>query len=271
MAILKQRLMKSKNDGTYDTIHLETTSDLVLHGDKTMSAVVGEMQTAINGKAASGHTHTPASIGAAATSHSHSNYVPTSRTVNGKALSANISLAASDVGAVPTTRKVCGKALSSDITITPNDIGAALADHTHENIGSGFEVIYSYSDYGTLASAMDTDHKAKITWTGAKPRSTIQSVPKTHMVIYTYAIAGNSGNAYMVDNIIMLTPNSEDIYISGYFSYGGGTSTCYSNSSGIITIALDSTGLISISRATKTGCGTVGLDKTITTKFMILI
>lgn len=31
--------------------------------------------------------------------HSHSNYVPTSRTVNGKALSSNISLTASDVGA----------------------------------------------------------------------------------------------------------------------------------------------------------------------------
>lgn len=36
---------------------------------------------------------------AATSSHTHSNYVPTSRTVNGKALSANISLTAADVGA----------------------------------------------------------------------------------------------------------------------------------------------------------------------------
>jgi hypothetical protein len=82
--------------------------------------------------------------------------VPTDRTVNGKALSSNISLTYSDVGAdasgaasgvqtnlnshttnksnphevtaaqvgaVPTGRKVNGKALSSDITITANDIG----------------------------------------------------------------------------------------------------------------------------------------------------
>lgn len=65
-------------------------------------------------------------------------YVPTSRTVNGKALSADITLAASDVGArpdtwtpsaadvgaVPTSRTVNGKALSSDITLSAGDVGA---------------------------------------------------------------------------------------------------------------------------------------------------
>ena len=53
--------------------------------------------------------------------------VPTSRTVNNKALSSNITLSASDVSAVPTTRTVNGKALSSNITITASDIGAAPA------------------------------------------------------------------------------------------------------------------------------------------------
>ena len=66
-------------------------------------------------------------------------YVPTSRTVNGKALSQDISLAASDVGArpdtwtptasdvgaVPTSRTVNGKALSSNITLTAGDVNAA--------------------------------------------------------------------------------------------------------------------------------------------------
>lgn len=64
--------------------------------------------------------------------------VPTSRTVNGKALSSNISLTASDVGArantwtptasevgaVPTSRTVNGKALSSNITLDADDVGA---------------------------------------------------------------------------------------------------------------------------------------------------
>ena len=63
--------------------------------------------------------------------------VPTSRKVNGKALSADITLSASDVsarpsswtpsasdvGAVPTSRTVNGKALSSDITLSASDVG----------------------------------------------------------------------------------------------------------------------------------------------------
>ena len=65
--------------------------------------------------------------------------VPTSRTVNNKALSADISLTASDVGArpsswtptasevgaVPTSRTVNGKPLSSNISLTADDVGAA--------------------------------------------------------------------------------------------------------------------------------------------------
>lgn len=53
-----------------------------------------------------------------------SGYVPTSRTVNGKALSGNISLSASDVGAVPTSRTVNGKALSGNISLSASDVGA---------------------------------------------------------------------------------------------------------------------------------------------------
>lgn len=271
MAILKQRLMKGKTDGTFDTIHLETTSDLVLHGDKAMSTVVGEMQSAIDGKAASGHTHTPASIGAAATSHSHSNYVPTSRTVNGKALSANISLAAGDIGAVPTTRKVCGKALSSDITITPNDIGAALADHTHEGMSKGFETIYQYQASGILASKADSNHRTAITWDTADPLTSIQSISKMHMIIYKLAIAGNSGRIHLTDNITMLAPDSVNIGISGYFSYGGGTGTCTSNPANIVTISLDNDGMIRMSRTNKASVGTVGYDMQLQIEFRIIV
>lgn len=51
--------------------------------------------------------------------------VPTSRTVNGKALTENISFAASDVGAVPTSRTVNGKSLNSNISLSASDVGAA--------------------------------------------------------------------------------------------------------------------------------------------------
>ncbi len=49
--------------------------------------------------------------------------VPTTRTVNNKALSSNITITASDVSAVPTSRTINGKSLSSNITITASDLG----------------------------------------------------------------------------------------------------------------------------------------------------
>jgi len=50
--------------------------------------------------------------------------VPTTRTVNSKALSENISLTAADVWAVPTTRTVNSKALSANISLTAADVWA---------------------------------------------------------------------------------------------------------------------------------------------------
>lgn len=46
-------------------------------------------------------TLTATDVGAAPASHSHSNYVPTTRTVNDKALSSDVTLTAADVGATP--------------------------------------------------------------------------------------------------------------------------------------------------------------------------
>lgn len=79
---------------------------------------VGAVPTSrtVNGKALSNNITLGASdVGA----------VPTSRTVNGKALTGNISLAASDVGAVPTSRTVNGKSLNSNISLSASDVGAA--------------------------------------------------------------------------------------------------------------------------------------------------
>lgn len=77
----------------------------------------------------------PSSIGA----------VPTSTTVNGKALTGNITLSASDVSAVPTSRTVNGKALSSNITLSASDVSAAATSHAHGNITSDGK-IGSYAD-----------------------------------------------------------------------------------------------------------------------------
>ena len=52
------------------------------------------------------------------------NKVPTTRKINSKPLSSDITLNASDVNAVPTTRKINGKALSADITLSATDVSA---------------------------------------------------------------------------------------------------------------------------------------------------
>lgn len=96
--------------------------------------------------------------GAVTLTYSDVSAVPTSRTVNGKALSSNITLAASDVGAVPTTRTVNGKALSSNITLSASDVGAATTKTYTATLGttwSGSAAPYTQSV--TVSGILATD------------------------------------------------------------------------------------------------------------------
>lgn len=76
--------------------------------------------------------------------------VPTTRTVNSKALSANISLTASDVGAVPTTRKVNSKALSADISLAASDVGAVPTTRTVNSKALSADISLTASDVGAV-------------------------------------------------------------------------------------------------------------------------
>jgi phage minor structural protein len=89
-----------------------------------ITAAVLALLTAHTGDTDNPHEVTTTQIGA----------VPTSRTVNSKALSSNITLTPSDIGAVPTSRTVNGKALSSNITLDETDVGAAADDHNHGSL-----------------------------------------------------------------------------------------------------------------------------------------
>lgn len=68
---------------------------------------------------------------------------------------------AAQVGAVPTTRKVNGKALSADVTLTAADVGAAAAGHSHA--ASGVTA-------GTLAGKVNANASAAGTLTAAQVR-----------------------------------------------------------------------------------------------------
>ena len=88
----------------------------------------------------------------ASADHTHSGYVPTSRTVNGKALSANISLTASDVGA-----------LSSD-TVIPTKVSELTND-------SGFVSTDTKNTAGTTNKTGTKMFLAAATSQGANPQT----------------------------------------------------------------------------------------------------
>lgn len=97
-----------------NAIYLTPDEDVDLSGYATVSD--------LNNKADEDHNHVVADI--SNLQDSLNAKVPVSRTINGKNLSSNITLSASDVGAVPTTRTVNKKALSSNITLSASDVGA---------------------------------------------------------------------------------------------------------------------------------------------------
>ena len=111
---------------------------------------------------------TCSSIGAATSDHTHSGYVPTSRTINSKALSANITLTASDVGAaasdhthsgyVPTSRTINSKALTGNITLSASDVGALPDSTTIPSKTSDLT-----NDSGFITSYTDTKNTAGTT------------------------------------------------------------------------------------------------------------
>lgn len=136
-------------------------------GDKKVSE---QISTAI-----SGITHPVTSVnsktGAVSLGASDVGAVPTSRTVNGKALSFNITLSASDVGAaasshgnhVPATETANNaKFLRNDNTwqtVTPANIGAAAASHgTHVTFATTAPKAAGTASVGTATTVSRSDH-----------------------------------------------------------------------------------------------------------------
>ena len=85
--------------------------------------------------------------------------VPTTRKVNGKALSAAITLAAADVNAVPTTRKVNSKALSADITLSASDVGAVPTTRTVNGHALSANVTLDSDDVGAVPATRTVNGK----------------------------------------------------------------------------------------------------------------
>ncbi|MCM1230142.1 MAG: hypothetical protein NC489_08415 [Ruminococcus flavefaciens] len=236
MAVIKYRLMKDGGSGVFDTIHLETDSNMVLHGDTDLGQYLNTLASELAGKAASGHTHTLASLGAAAANHSHSGYltahqslagyVPTSRTVNGKKLTGNISLTAADVGAAASSHTHAYAATSHKHT---------AADITDINNISGITAVYGHMTITSVRSAKaDISFNAKaaiVTIATTDHNIGVQSQDGIIMVT-----AGNTNSAYYRDDLesiyeatiemnsngtsLKVTANSDYQLICSYLAFG---------------------------------------------------
>ena len=88
---------------------------------------------------------------------------------------------------VPTSRTVNGKALSSDISLTYSDVGAAAASHTHNSIVNGSSVkVIPYNASGTTG-----------TGGGYTEIGIVVGAPSNQRVYVYYADNGTSINPYM--------------------------------------------------------------------------
>ena len=169
-------------DGTKLTKTINgTTSDVVtvlnLRRDLNIPDAVDISYDSTNKKIIKTVNGTPADVVTVATLTS--GLVPTTRKVNNKALSADITLSASDVSAVPTTRKVNNKELSSDITLTASDVGAvSTVSTTHNGCLAKFYSDGVLLDGPTLGSSTTTFLRNDGTW--ATPPSS-GSIPNDYL------------------------------------------------------------------------------------------
>lgn len=139
-------------------------------GAHPISGVTG-LQAQLDAKYSASNKPTPAELGA----------VPTTRTINSKSLTADITLTPADVAAVPLTRTVNGKALSADITLTPADVSAVASSTTINGKALTGAVTMTYSDVGAVPTTRTVNSKplsANITLTPAD----VSAVPLTRTV-----------------------------------------------------------------------------------------
>jgi hypothetical protein len=260
-----------------DRYYTETETDTLLSSKVPTSRTV-------NGKALSADiTLTPSDIGAqpagsyAPLSHTHddryytetetdsllSGKVPTTRTVNGKALSSDVTLTPADIGAqpsgsyaplihnhddryytetetdsllsgkVPTTRTVNGKALSADITLTPTDIGAQAA-------GSYAPLVHTHDDRYYTETETDSLLSGKVPTT----RTVNGKALSANITLAASDVGAQAAGSYATLDESGKVPAAQlPSYVDDVLEYADVTHFPVTGTAGVIYVALD-TGLI---------------------------
>ena len=167
---LEKALDGKQGSGSYaPTSHTHTSGDISaltgytkasaaaeIAATDSLNTALGKIQKSLDGKQASGSY--------AAADHTHSNYVPTSRTVNSKALTSNITLSASDVGAAASSHSHVGTETVLTGYSKPSSTSAVAAtDTVNAAIGKLEKAIDGKQASGSYAAASHTHTKSEIT------------------------------------------------------------------------------------------------------------
>lgn len=135
---------------------------------------------------------------------SHANtFVPKTRTINSKALDANITLTASDLGAVPTTRTVNSKALSSNITLTAADVSAVPTTRTVNSKALSSDITLTSGDIGYNSSTTYTSGSV------GKAVSDLNGATNHKLDVYTTTTSSGTGVPTDAEIISSIALNGE--------------------------------------------------------------
>ena len=180
-------------------------------GESTLSALVTkikelfvtkvDLETSLSNKAEKSHTHSISD-----TTNLQSTLdgkVPTSRTINSKPLTANVTLSASDVGAAPSTHD------HDDRYYTESEIDQKLADKsdkTHNHDSSYAAKDHSHDDYA-LSEVLDGHTtNSDIHFTAAE-RTKLSGIAAGAQVNTITGVKGNSESAYRTGNVNITKAN----------------------------------------------------------------
>ena len=139
--------------------------------------------------------------------------VPTTRKINSKPLSSDITLSASDVNAVPTTRKINGKALSADITLSATDVNALPSSTT---IPSKTSQLTNDSNFVTQTT-LNTGLNGKVDKVSGKGLSTndlTDTLKANYDAAYNYSISTHAPTDAEKNVIVGIQKNGTDLSVN---------------------------------------------------------
>lgn len=179
--------------------------------DSTVSAIIAKIKelfvsktdfnSSLSNKADKSHTHLISdTINLQSTLDAK---VPTSRTINNKALTANITLSASDVGAASSTHS------HDDRYYTETEIDSKLSgksDKTHNHDSSYAAKDHSHDDYALSDTLDDHTSNSDIHFTAAE-RTKLSGIAAGAQVNTITGVKGNSESSYRTGNVNITKAN----------------------------------------------------------------